>query len=579
MNKENKDDIVFKKLSFTYTGNQESSLKNISFIVKKGSILLITGAAGAGKTTLCRCINGLIPHFFGGEMKGDVMVKGYSTKKYDIGFFSSFIGFLFQDPSSQLIAPTILDEVAFGPENLGLDRGEILRRIKYALKMVRLEGYEDRSPHSLSGGEQQACALASIIAMDPQIYVLDEPTSNLDPIGTLNMFKLIRKLVEEEKRTTILVEHKLSEALPIADYMLVLKDGEIKLFGRPREILSRIKELKEIGLKIPHVVLIADFLRKKSIPVDQTPITLDEGVSILRKILEKKRPLPRIDDEKIDSNQKNNLIIKVEDLWYTYMPVNIEAIRGVSLDIYENEFIAIIGQNGSGKTTLVKHFNGLLKPTRGKVYVYGVDTEYAEVAELSKRVGYVFQNPDNQLFSKTVREELAFGPKNLGVKKEEIENRIKEVSMSLGLENYLNRNPMSLSKGERQKVAVASVLTMKPNVLIVDEPTTGQDYRTAKDMMEFYKRLHREGKTIIVVTHDIDLAAEYSQRIIVMWRGKVLLEGNSRKVLSQSDILEKTYIRPPQITLLFQKLSDLGAPDNIITIDEGIKYLEEILSS
>ena len=578
MNKENNEDIVFKHLSFTYTGNEEKSLKDVSFKVDKGSILLVTGAAGAGKTTLCRCINGLIPHFFGGKMDGEVIVKGYSTRKYDIGFFSSFIGFLFQDPSSQLIAPTVLDEVAFGPENLGLTRDEILKKVKYALKMVRLEGCEDRSPHSLSGGEQQACALASIIAMDPQIYVLDEPTSNLDPIGTLNMFRLIRKLVEEERRTTILVEHKLSEALPIADYMIVLGGGEIKLFGKPRKILDNVEGLRRIGLKIPHIVLIADYLRKKGISISRMPITLEEGVAILRKVLEKKSPLPAININEKSYVKRGKSIIKVEDLWHIYMPMNIEAIRSINLEIYENEFIAIIGQNGSGKTTLVKHFNGLLKPTKGKVYVYGIDTDNAEIADLSKRVGYVFQNPDNQLFSKTVREELAFGPKNLGIKKEETDKRIEEVSANLGLENYLNKNPMSLSKGERQKVAVASVLTMKPDVLIVDEPTTGQDYKTARDMMEFYKRLHEEGKTIIVVTHDIDLVAEYSQRIIVMWKGKILLEGNPKKVLSQTDILEKTYIKPPQVTLLFQKLRDLGTPNDIITVDEGINYLEKIFS-
>ena len=569
-------DIEFNDVSFTYTGNDEPSLKNVSFKLERGKILLITGAAGAGKTTLCRCTNGLIPHFFGGKLEGEVKVRGYSTKEYDIGFFSSFVGFLFQDPSSQLVAPSVLDEVAFGPENLGLPKDEILKRVKKALKLTRLEGYEDRVPQTLSGGEQQACALASIIAMEPEVYVLDEPTSNLDPIGTLNVFRVIKDLAEKEKRTMILVEHKLSEAVPIADYMLVLDKGQIKLFGKPAEVFNNMGKLKEIGLKIPHVALVAEFLMNKGYHVDNIPLTLDEGEKLLRKYLNDKAPLPSF-DAKDDNKPRGKPIIKVEDLWHVYMPMNVEALKGVSLTVYEHEFLAIIGQNGSGKTTLVKHFNGLLKPTKGRVEVFGMDTREYEIADLAKKVGYVFQNPDNQLFSRTVYDELAFGPKNLGLSKEEIDERVKETAEILGLQDYLDKNPMNLSKGERQKVAVASTLTMKPDVLIVDEPTTGQDHRTAKAMMDFYKKLNEEGKTIIIITHDIDLAAEYADRIVVMWQGKVLLDGLKREVLSQTEVLEKTYIMPPQITLLFQRLKDLNAPNNIVTVKEGIDYLNMIL--
>ena len=267
-------------------------------------------------------------------------------------------------------------------------------------------------------------------------------------------------------------------------------------------------------------------------------------------------------------------VIIVRDLWHVYLG-GIEALKGVSLEIYPREFIVILGQNGSGKTTLVKHFNGLLKPTRGEVIVYGMDTKTVSIAELAKKVGYVFQNPDHQIFSRTVREEIAFGPKNLKLSEEEIDERVAEAARILKIEEYLDENPFNLSWGLRQRVAIASILSMKPEVLIVDEPTTGQDHKTGREIMEILCKLNKEGITIIVITHDMKLAAEYAQRAIVMKEGHILLDGNIRDVFSKIEVLKEAYLMPPQITQLSLKLRKYGVP-TALRVEEFIQFLNDM---
>jgi len=572
-------DIVIEKASFTYSGSTRPAIRNIELTVNKGEVVMITGPSGAGKTTLCRLLNGFIPHFFRGKFSGRVMVKGHNTRRVTISFLSRIVGLLFQDPASQLVCPTVEDEVAFGAENYGVPPEEIKRRVDESLKVTRLEKYRSQNPHRLSGGEQQACALASIMAMRPEIYVLDEPTSNLDPIGSERVLNLIVSLAKKEKHTMLIVEHKMEELFPFVDRVIVMNNGEIILDGKPREIVENVGLMEKIGLKPPQVSLLAYKLREKypDIPI---PMTLEEAVDIFSGLLEKAgargEAVPIAQTEKAEERSKSEPIIRTEGLWHIY-PGGTVALRDVDLEIYEGEFIAIIGQNGSGKTTLVKHFNGLLKPTKGKVYVYGVDTTTTTVANLSKRVGYCFQNPDFQLCNRTVREELEFGPRNLKLPEEEIKRRVENVVKIMGFEGLLDENPFSLSKGERQKLAVASILTMEPDVLIVDEPTTGQDYKTGREMMEFYRKLNQRGKTIIVITHDMNLAAEYARRVVVLREGRVILDGPTRLVYSKTKELESTYLKAPQVTRLFQRLSKYGLPPDVLTVDEALEYMMKAL--
>jgi len=577
------EDVTIEDVTFTYSGGTKPAIQNINLKIESGEIMMITGPSGAGKTTLCRLLNGFVPHFFRGKFVGNVIVKNNNTRKSTISFLSRIVGYLFQDPSSQLICPSVEEEVAFGAENYGVPPDEIRRRVDENMKATRIEKYRGQNPHRLSGGEQQACALASIMTMRPQIYVLDEPTSNLDPIGSEIILNLITSLAKREKHTMLIVEHKMEELFPFVDRVIVMNEGKVILDDEPREIIKDVELMEKIGLKPPQVSLLAHKL-KKYYPQIPIPLTLDEAVKIFSEMLDKlktgrklKQTFHKFHKEETQK-PRSEPIIKTQDLWHTY-PEGTVALKGVSIEIYPGEFIAIIGQNGSGKTTLVKHFNGLLKPTKGKVYVYGVDTTTVSVAKLSRRVGYCFQNPDFQLCCRTVKDELEFGPKNLKLPEEEREKRVREIAKTLGFEGRLKEPPFSLSKGERQKLAVGSVLAMEPDVLIVDEPTTGQDYKTGKEMMEFYKRLNNEGKTIIIITHDMNLAAEYAERTIVLKDGKVLLDGPTREVYSKTKELQATYLRPPQVTRLFQKLAEYDLPPDVLTVDEALDYMTKLVES
>jgi len=562
----NATDILMENVSFTYKGSDHPALENINLTVQRGEILMISGPAGAGKTTLCCALNGLVPHFFRGKLSGKVEVQGLDTKKHTIAFLSHKVGLLFQDPAAQLVAPTVEDEIAFGAENYGIPREQIISRVKEAMEMVRIERYATHNPHRLSGGEQQACALAAVTAMRPAIYVLDEPTSNLDPIGSYRVLELITALARRENKTIVIVEHKMEELLPLVDRLIILDEGKLVLDGPPRELLNEVDRMEQIGLKPPQVTLLAERLQKAGAEIPKWPISVEEAVEMFSKILKPKRTEKSVLIPERPTNAKKE-IMSTENLWHIYED-GTEALRGVTVKFYQGEFVGIIGQNGSGKTTLVKHFNGLLKPTRGRVIVDGIDTFDVPIPTLAKKVGYAFQNPDFQICKSTVKEELAFGPKNLKLSSTEITKRTEEVVVALGLEQVLDANPFSLSKGERQKVAVASILAMQPDILIIDEPTTGQSPGTGRQMMEFYRRLNEAGKTIIVITHDMNLAAEYAKRIIVLKDGQLLLDGLTREVYTQVETLQTSFLHPPQITRFAQAMSHYGFAENIISVDE-----------
>ncbi|MFX0044735.1 MAG: ABC transporter ATP-binding protein [Candidatus Hermodarchaeota archaeon] len=581
-------EILIEDISWRYTGTDEPVLHNIALSVKKGEIVLVTGPNGAGKTTFCNLLNGLIPHFYTGDLEGAVTVNGVNTKDSFVGYLARHVGLLFQDPASQLISGSVEDEVAFGLENVALPLDEIEKRISFALDYVGLSEYRERPPFALSGGQQQALALACIIAMNPEIYVLDEPTSNLDPYGTRQIFQLLDRISTEEQRTFVIVEHKLEELLDVADRVVVLNEGRIAAMGSPREVLGEKAEfLNELGLWPPQMAVLAYRLRSLGILDDKSneiPMTLNEGREFFTNLLDRlgveksggssgseatevKMYVPPTDKEPL---------IRVDDLRFTY-PTGAEALKGVSIKVYENEFIAILGQNGSGKTTLVKHFNGLLKPTEGTVVVFGLDTQVTPTYELIEKVGYVFQNPDQQLFSKRVYEEIAFGLKNIGLSEVEVDNRIREVANQMKIEELLEERPYSLSKGDRQRVVISCILALNPNVIVVDEPTTGQDPKRRREIMDLMKELHSQGKTIIVITHDMNLAAEYAERCIVMSDGKILLEGTPKEIFVETDLLATTHLNPPTITHLFLELNkSYDVPCDLLTVQEAVEYFTQV---
>jgi energy-coupling factor transport system ATP-binding protein len=564
----------FRNVSFTYTDSKEPALKDINLRIKEGELVLITGPSGAGKTTLCCCINGLVPYFYTGELTGNVIVNGLDTKNQTIGTLSTKVGLLFQDPASQLVSPTVVDELAFGPENLGIAKEEIGKRIEYSLDAMRLRPYVDRNPATLSGGEQQACALGALAAMRPEIYVLDEPTSNLDPIGSSTVLSAITELARAEKKTMIIVEHKIEELTDMVDTMLVMDQGRIIMSGEPRQVLKETELLEQVGLKAPPAAVVCNKLAAKFGVELGVPLTVDEGYEKINNFLNGKivRPFSSFREKQSISNPKTETpIVEADGLWHTY-PGNVEALKDVDLRVGRGDFLAIVGQNGSGKTTLVKHFNGLLRPTRGTVLIDGEDTKHQTTAQLSRKVGMVFQNPDRQLLKFKVIEEVKFGPKNLGFSEDECNARATAVLQAVGLEHVTERDPHELGKGEKQRVVLACALAMKPEVLVIDEPTTGQDYKRSREIMDLAVRLNKEGSTIIVITHDMSLVAEYAKRTILMHQGQILYDGPPREAFTKTELLKRSFLSPPQATILGMRLRNY-VPYTVLTTDELVDAL------
>lgn len=453
------------------------------------------------------CIAGLIPHTISGEFKGDVTILGLKTAEHPLyDFIPKLISIVFQDPESQLFGLDVEEDITFALNYLGLPREEIKNRLQWALNIVRLSGFEERFPYYLSGGQKQRIAIAAALATKPKILILDEPTSKLDPIGKSEVFSVINELRKTYKCTAIVVEHNVEELVKFSDRIMVMNNGRIVLEGTSKNVFRHVEELGRIGVKVPQVTELG-YLFETHRVVEMSeyniPLTIEEACGRLLNIFKKRGISPHqceIKEQSLDIRNEKP-IIETKGLWHIYgqgTEREMVALKDININIYQGEFIAFIGQNGSGKTTLAKHFIGLLKPTRGYVIVNGKDTRKCRVSELAAMVGYCFQNPDHQIFNRTVYDEVAYGPKNLNISNEEIQERVAEAVKAVGLEGYEKLNPFFLGKGERQKVAVASVLAMRPKVLIVDEPTTGMDWKTSITMMNLIKELNQKGMTVIL---------------------------------------------------------------------------------
>lgn len=543
--------IRVQELSFTYRDAEYPSLENINLNVRKGEFVTVMGPSGAGKSTLSQALNGLVPHQIRGGMEGGVHIYDKSVNDSTVAAMAEYIGLVFQDFEAQLFSTNVELEVAFSAENLGIPRDEMKRRVAGCLARVKLAGFESRQPATLSGGQKQRLAIASVLAASPDVMCLDEPTTDLDPVGKTEVFTIANALTEAGI-TLVVVEHETPEAL-MSSRIVLMDEGRIVRDGPAREVLQEVEafhKLRIMPLQVP------DLFAYLGYPVKERPLTIEQASAeyATGRVSFHADSHDRLAAADLERHQGyGDTVIDAKNVVHRY-PTGLTAVDDVSLSIRAGEFIAILGQNGSGKTTFVKHLNGLLKPTSGSVMVGELDTQKTNLRALGDHVGYVFQNPDHQIFSDTVFDEVAFALKKRGMPKEEIKTRVTEVLSAVGLGGQEEGDPFSLTKGQRQRVAVASALALHPDVLILDEPTTGLDYSQQQSMMNLVKDLNAKGSTIIIVTHAMWVVCEYAHRTVVMKDGRIVADDTTRNVFGQEEALEGMALQPPPVVALSNAL-------------------------
>lgn len=486
------------------------------------------------------------------------------------------VGIVLQDPESQIFTHSVFSEITFAAENLGLPKDEIIERANWALEVVDLKGFEDRMPRYLSGGQKQRLVIASALVTMPKVLVLDEPTSQLDPVGTREVLETLRRLNEEEGITVVMAEHKTDEILDVSERIVILDEGRVVSEGSPEEVFRDIKKIIELELKPPEIAEVFWRLSSRLDGLERIPLSMSMAEKVFTDLIDK--GLVKVSGKTISVPSGSNVgdvIIEVKDLTYEY-PTRppVRALEGVNLEIREGEYVAIVGKNGSGKTTLMKCIFGLLEPTEGVVLFRGEDILGSSAIERVKKVSLVLQNPDHQLFALSVEEEIGFGLKNIGYSPEVVDERIDYVLKLIGLEGYRNTHPFQLSFGDRKKLAVASIIALDPEVIVLDEPTTGQDYKGRIEICDLALELNRRGKTILMVTHDMDLVARYARRMVVMNDGRIIFDGSVREGFRRVDLLEEAGLAPPKVTQFAQRLHDYGIPPDVLSVEEFVDILD-----
>jgi energy-coupling factor transport system ATP-binding protein len=535
------DIIVIEDFTYKYPNAPAFVLKEINLCVRRGEFLGVMGPTGAGKTTLCLACNGIVPHFYGGEFYGTVTVDGLDTVKHPTYVLAQRVGMVFQDPEIQLTAPTVAGEIAFALENIKIPVAEIRRRIPDALEAVRLTGFEDRHPHQLSGGQKQRLAIASALALRPDVLVLDEPTSQLDPVGTDEVFAVVRDLNRRLGMTIILVSHASEEIAEYCDRVVLLADAQVLAEGPPATFFQDLALLRAHEVRPPEITSAFAVALAGSAPL---PVTLDAALRQYAEVAGRAVITPVVYPDPPAAT--GDPVIATRELRFRY-DGGAEALQGVSIDIRQGEYLAIVGQNGAGKSTLVRHFLHLLTATQGRVEVFGKDVTSYTVSALAQQIGYISQNPDNQIFCDSVRREVGFALTNLKFPKAEIEQRTAAALAEMKLEWAADHHPLTLSKGDRSRIVIAAILAMNPSILIFDEPTTGQDFKGARAILELTRAMHRAGRTVIIITHHLYLLPGYAERLVVMGKGRIMLDTTLREGLFQAGMLRETYLTAPQV--------------------------------
>lgn len=536
--------ISFNQFTFQYDAQAEATLKDISFDIAKGERVLILGPSGSGKSTLAQCLNGIIPNIHKGQAQGQVRIDGQDIFKQSIYDKSQLVSTVLQDPDGQFIGLTVAEDLAFALENDCADQSEMKDKVALWAERLDLTSLLNHRPQDLSGGQKQRVSLAGVLIDESPILLFDEPLANLDPKSGQETIDLIDKIHKEVGATTIIIEHRLEDVLyrPV-DRILLVNEGELIFNGSPDELLSSTL-LLENGIREPLYVTV---LRQLGFDTRSA-----QNLSQLDALDLSDLALPdRVLKDKKDSSSDS--ILKVEGLSVSYGD-NPAIIEDLSFSLKKGERLAIVGKNGAGKSTLAKALCGFV-PSQGKLTYKGQDISQDSIAERSERIGFVLQNP-NQMISQTmIFDEVALGLRLRGIEEAEVEERVHEVLKTCGLYSFRKWPISALSFGQKKRVTIASILVLKPEIIILDEPTAGQDYKTYTDIMNFLDSLQKQGHTIVMITHDMQLMLEYSDRCLVVVEGKIIADDNPVTILNQKDLLESANLKQTSLYTLGQKLS------------------------
>lgn len=590
--------IRVENLHHTYTPERAApvqALRGVSLTVHAGEYLVILGHNGSGKSTLAKHFNALLL-----PTQGNVWVKGWNTREraYTLNIRAT-VGMVFQHPDNQFVATIVEEDVAFGPENLGVPRDELLRRVDWSLDRVEMSQYRHRAPHLLSGGQKQRVCIAGVLAMRPEVLVLDEATAMLDPLGRREVLDVVRRLNRGEGVTVVAITHHMEEAVE-ADRVIVMEEGRIALEGTPREVFRQVERLRELQMDVPQVTQLA--LR---LGFDDAPLTVREFVALAQGRSGEGTPqrsagrealvVARGEDGSAAQSAERETrsvsqaqtsfapdpqpVIRAESLTHFYMrgtPLEVKAIDGVNLDVRRGEVLGIIGHTGSGKSTVIQHFNALMRPHGGRVVVFEQDLSDPEldVLAIRRRVGLLFQSPEAQLFEQYVGDDVAYGPRNLKLSKEEVRERVRRALDSVGLpfEEFKDRITFGLSGGQMRRVALAGVLALEPDVLVLDEPTAGLDPRGREQLWQVILALRAERNiTLVVISHNMEELARVCDRLVVMAEGRTVMAGTPREIFADAARLRELGLGVPDITEAFAQLWPEAGP--VLTVDEGVEVL------
>ena len=581
--------IRLENVHYSYQSETDQPVKaldGVNLAVQPGEYLVIVGHNGSGKSTLAKHLNALLL-----PAEGEVWVKDWNTTDpRHVRDIRSTVGMVFQSPDNQIVATIVEEDVAFGPENLGLPHSEIVRRVDWSLDQVGMTPLRHRAPHLLSGGQKQRVCIAGMLAMRPQVLVLDESTAMLDPLGRREVLDIAYRLNKDEGVTLIAITHYMEEAVA-ADRLVVMSEGRIVLEGTPRDLFAQAGRLRELQIDVPQVTQLAAALSERIDDFPNDILTVAELVDTIRQRVPPRdgRPAPAGAAES-PAPPLPERIIDIKDLTYYYMydtPLQVKAVSGINLDVCQGEILGIIGHTGSGKSTVIQHFNALLLPHEGQVTIFGQDVRQngIDVKSIRRRIGLVFQFPEAQLFEHYVGDDIAFGPRNLKLSREDVRARVKQAmqSVGLGFEEFKDRITFGLSGGQMRRVALAGVLALEPEVLVLDEPTSGLDPQGRNQLLDHILELHRtEGLTLVLVSHNMEELARVCDRICVISEGRVVSIGSPAEVFGRPAMLRELSLGVPPVTDVIDQLHHTGVlsnPTTVLNVDQAVELLVHLFEA